>query len=384
VDGIYKMTFNFTLPVNILFGRGRIEELGIETVKLGTRALLVISTGSAKRSGLLERVTRLLTKSGVSVTVFDRVQANPLTTTAYEGVQAAAAANCEVVVGVGGGSIMDAAKAIAFAAVNDGDISDYIFGRKVGLTALPIVLAPTTCGTGSEGNCFAVLTNPDNGDKKSLRCSAITPKASIIDPELMQTLPKRVLAAVGFDALCHCMEAFLSQNGNPVNDALALKGAELVAGSLPRLYASAERSDVILDSAWDDLSLGATLGGVVIGVAGVTAPHGLEHPASGLRNIVHGEGLSALTPVILEQSATFAPAKLEKIAAVLGGTDCVVQIRGLLTALELPTRLSQLGITERDIPWMAENAEKVSAAGLNAHPRVFTRSEIEQLYRDAM
>ena len=106
---------------------------------------------------------------------------------------------------------MDCAKAIAFLAVNDGDVSDYIFGKKSGDKALPLILIPTTCGTGSEGNGFAVLTNPDNGDKKSLRCNAIVAKVSIVDPECMMTMPKSVLASVGFDALCHCMEAYTSR-----------------------------------------------------------------------------------------------------------------------------------------------------------------------------
>ena len=109
------------------------------------------------------------------------------------------------VVAIGGGSIMDCAKAIAFLSINDGDINDYIYNRLQSDKALPLILIPTTCGTGSEGNGFAVLTNPENGDKKSLRCNAIVAKVSIVDPECMMTMPKHVLASVGFDALCHCM-----------------------------------------------------------------------------------------------------------------------------------------------------------------------------------
>ena len=114
--------------------------------------------------------------------LFDKVQQNPLTTTAIEGAQFAKASRCDCVVAIGGGSIMDCAKAIAFLAVNDGDINDYIFGKTASDRALPLILIPTTCGTGSEGNGFAVLTNPENGDKKSLRCNAIVAKVSIVDP----------------------------------------------------------------------------------------------------------------------------------------------------------------------------------------------------------
>ena len=204
------MNFNYNLPVNLVFGRKRTDELGRICSMYGKKALIVTGRNSTKKSGLLDRAVNLLKNKGIQCVVFDKVQQNPLTTTAYEGAEIAKSEKCDVVIGLGGGSIMDAAKAIAFIALNDGDISEYIFGKRVSEKALPIILVPTTCGTGSEGNGFAVLTNPQNGDKKSLRCNAIVAKASIIDPELMMTMPKHILASVGFDALCHNMEEFLS------------------------------------------------------------------------------------------------------------------------------------------------------------------------------
>jgi len=376
------MKFNFNLPVNILFGCGRINELGAVVSKHGKRALLVISSGSAKRSGLLDKAVGLLSDAGVSSVIFDKVSANPTTLTANEAATVAKSEKCDCVVGIGGGSIMDAAKAAAFIAVNDGDVSDYIFGRKSSDLALPLVLVPTTCGTGSEGNGFAVLTNPDTGDKKSLRCNAIVAKASIVDPELMTALPKKVLASVGFDALCHCMEAYISTSGGPLTDALALSGIAAVKNSLTKLYEGS--TDIEL---WEQLTLASTIGGMVIGVAGVTTPHGLEHPASGLKNITHGEGLAALTPVIFERSISSAPEKFRQIAILLGGkdeNDCVALIRELLKELNLNVTLTDLGITEADIPWMTENALKVSAAGISWHPRVFDANEIAELFRASL
>ena len=172
--------------------------------------MIVTGHSSAKKSGLYDKVKDSLKAEGIDSVLFDKVAQNPLTTTAAEGAAFAKDNGCDVVVAIGGGSIMDCAKAIAFLAVNDGDVSDYIFGKKASDTALPIILIPTTCGTGSEGNGIAVLTNPDNGDKKSLRCNAIVAKVSIVDPECMMTMPKHVLASVGFDALCHNMESYLS------------------------------------------------------------------------------------------------------------------------------------------------------------------------------
>lgn len=376
------MNFNYFLPVNIVFGCGRVSETGQLTKPYGTRALIVTGRSSAKKSGLYDRVKDSLRAAGIDSVLFDKVQQNPLTTTAIEGAQFAKASRCDCVVAIGGGSIMDCAKAIAFLAVNDGDINDYIFGKTASDRALPLILIPTTCGTGSEGNGFAVLTNPENGDKKSLRCNAIVAKVSIVDPECMMTMPKKVLAAVGFDALCHCMEAYLSRISQPFTDALSLYAISLLAENLTAVY-----RDSTNRTGWEKISLASTIGGMVINTAGVTLPHGMEHPASGLKDIVHGQGLAALTPVITEASCHGDPVRYGKIAQLLGGKtaeDCAPQLRRLLHSLELTCTLSQLGLSERDIPWMAENCMKVSAAGVANHPVVFTQAEIAALYRKAM
>lgn len=376
------MNFRYYLPVNLVFGSGVVSQAGTLTAQYGKKALLVTGKGSTKKSGLLDTCVSLLRQAGVDSIVFDKVQQNPLTVTAEEGAKLACETGCDVILGVGGGSTMDAAKGIAFLAQNQGDISDYIFARKTSDKALPLILIPTTCGTGSEGNCFAVLSNPETNDKKSLRCNAIIPKVSIIDPELMTTMPKQVLASVGFDALCHNMEAYLSVTGQPMTDMQALEGIRLIGENLPRMYE--DSADLV---AWEKLTWGSTLGGMVINTAGVIAPHGLEHPASGLRDIVHGKGLAALTPWIYEASIKGAPEKFETISKLLGGKnqyDCVDRIRFLLDKIGLSTTLSEQGIREEDIAWMTENSLKVSAVSIKNHPVVFTAEEISEIYHKAL
>ncbi|WP_326974625.1 iron-containing alcohol dehydrogenase [Caproicibacter sp. BJN0012] len=376
------MQFNYYLPVNLIFGSGKIKELGGQVEQYGHKVLIVTGRSSTKKSGLLEKSVALLKEFGVNSVVFDQVEPNPTTTTAYAGVKLAKSEGCDVVVGLGGGSIMDAAKAIAFLSVNEGDISDYIFNRRFSDKALPVILVPTTCGTGSEGNGFAVLTNPENGDKKSLRCNAIVAKASIIDPDLMKTMPKPVLASVGFDALCHNMEGYLSKIGQPMTDIMALEGIRLISESLVKVYEGSGDAE-----AWEKMTFASTLGGIVINTAGVLAPHGMEHPASGLKNIVHGRGLAALTPVVFEESIKGAPGKFAVISKLLGGNDekdCVAQIRKLLTRLDLNVTLSQQGLSENDVDWMAENCLKVSAAGIANNPVVFSLDDIRCIYKKAM
>lgn len=376
------MNFNYYLPVNVVFGCGKVKEVGELAKPYGKKALIVTGKSSAKKSGLYDKVKDSLEAAGIESALFDKVSQNPLTTTAIEGAEFAKETGADVVVAIGGGSIMDCAKSIAFLAVNDGDINDYIFNKKKSDKALPLILIPTTCGTGSEGNGFAVLTNPENGDKKSLRCNAIIAKASIVDPECMMTMPKKVLASVGFDALCHSMEAYTSKISQPFTDALALYAIELIADSLVDLYNGSE--DV---EKWEKITIASTIGGMVINQAGVTLSHGMEHPASGLKDIVHGHGLAALTPVIIEASYQGDEDKFGKISRLLGGTDasdCAQQVKKLLAKIDMTLKLSDLGLSEEDIPWMAENCMKVSAAGVANNPVVFTQEEIAEIYRKAM
>lgn len=375
-------SFQYYLPVNLIFGPGKTELLGEEAVKYGKKIMIVTGKYSTKRSGLLDRAKALLEKAGAEATVFDEAEANPLASTVMRGAKKAKEEGIQVIIGLGGGSIMDCSKAIAFAACNEGDIFDYIYGKRTGTKALPVILVPTTCGTGSEGNSFAVLTDDKTKDKKSLRNNCVIARASIIDPELMKTMPKPVLASVGFDALCHCMEAYLSRSCSLITEVLALEGIRMLGKNLINVYQNYDDME-----GWSNVTLASTLGGMAINQAGVTAPHGLEHPASGLRNITHGRGLASLTPVIYSRSIQSAPVKFARISQLLGGTDekdCVKTIKALLECIELDTDLSREGVKAADVEWMTENSFKVSLASIENHPKVFTREEVREIYIEAM
>jgi len=340
VEAQPAINFNYFLPVNIAFGSGKVLETGELTKPYGKKALIVTGRSSAKKSGLYDKVANSLSKAGIDHVLFDKVAQNPLTTTAMEGAEFAKTNGCDVVVAIGGGSIMDCAKAIAFLSVNDGDINDYIYNKLQSDKALPLILIPTTCGTGSEGNGFAVLT------------------------------------------LCHCMEAYTSKIAQPFTDALSLYAMELIAGNLVKVYKGEGGKE-----AWEKITLASTIGGMVINTAGVTLAHGMEHPASGLKDIVHGQGLAALTPVIVEASHKGNHFKFAKIARIFGGVtaeDLAGKLRSLLKDIDLACTLSDLGLSEEDIPWMAENCMKVSAASVKNNPVVFTQKEIAEIYRKAM
>ena len=387
------MEFSYFLPVNIQFGWNKVDNVAEFAAPYGKKALIVTGRTSAKKSGLYDRVVAKLDAAHIEHVLFDQVDANPLTTTALDGAVLAKSENCDMVIAIGGGSIMDCAKGIAFMAVNDGDINDYIFNRKSSDNALPLIVIPTTCGTGSEGNGFGVLTNPETGDKKSLRCNAIVPKVSIVDPAVMGTMPPHVLASVGFDALCHNIEAYTSKTAQPFTDALSYYAVTLLAQYLVPLYKHVKaiangKPEVLnekqLTKAWESVTLASTIGGMVINTAGVTLAHGMEHPASGLKDITHGVGLAVIEPVVVEYTWSANPDKFGALARIFNhgdGSELGEALRFIVHDLDLTTNLTELGFTKKDIPWLVDNVYVVATGNIANTVAEINRKDIEELYK---
>ena len=387
------MEFSYFLPVNIQFGWNKVDSVAGFAAPYGKKALIVTGRTSAKKSGLYDRVVAKLDAAHIEHVLFDQVDANPLTTTALDGAALAKSESCDMVIAIGGGSIMDCAKGIAFMAVNEGDINDYIFNRKTSDNALPLIVIPTTCGTGSEGNGFGVLTNPETGDKKSLRCNAIVPKVSIVDPAVMGTMPPHVLASVGFDALCHNIEAYTSKTAQPFTDALAHYAVTLLAQYLVPLYkhvkAIANGQEAVLNKkqltkAWESVTLASTIGGMVINTAGVTLGHGMEHPASGLKDITHGVGLAVIEPVVVEYTWSANTEKFNSLARIFNhgdGSELGEALRLMVHELDLTTNLTELGFTKKDIPWLVDNVYVVATGNIANTVAEVSRNDIEVLYK---
>ena len=387
------MEFSYFLPVHIQFGWDKVDSVADFVKPYGNKALIVTGRTSAKKSGLYDRVTAKLDAAHIEHVLFDQVDANPLTTTALDGAALAKSESCDMVIAIGGGSIMDCAKGIAFMSVNEGDINDYIFNRKTSDKALPLIVIPTTCGTGSEGNGFGVLTNPETGDKKSLRCNAIVPKVSIVDPAVMGTMPPHVLASVGFDALCHNIEAYTSKTAQPFTDALAHYAVTLLAQYLVPLYkhvkAMAEGKSAVLNEtqltkAWESVTLASTIGGMVINTAGVTLAHGMEHPASGLKDITHGVGLAVIEPVAVEYTWSANPDKFATLARIFNhgdGSELGEALGLIVHELDLTTNLTELGFTKKDIPWLVDNVYVVATGNIANTVADVSREDIEMLYK---
>ena len=376
------MNFIFNNPTNLFFGSGKINLVGQECKNFGSKALIVTGANSTKKSGLLQKVQDLLAKDGVASIVFDNIPQNPTTDAVMEAAKVARDNACEMVIGLGGGSSLDASKAIAFMAKHEGHVSDYILAKRTSNgTCLPVIAIPTTCGTGSEADCFAVLNDNATNDKRTLRQFITLPKLSIVDPDLMKTMPQSVLRSVMFDAFCHNVEGYISRNASAVSEMFSLKGVELLVHNMPKLLENPNDNE-----AWDAVCLASTFGGFSLQSAGCIAVHGIEHPVSGLRNVIHGKGLAAVICVVLEKTLDVCPERFATLSKIMGGKDehdFIAQVEKIKKSLDLDIKLRDLGVLESDLEWLANNAMQVSKALLSNNPKTFTQEEILEMYKKA-
>lgn len=306
-------TFEFSIPVKIIFGPGKLSETGAQISGLGRKALLV-SDPFFSKNGLAERVRKTASEAGVAITVYDGVVPNPTTDSIDAGAAVCRKAGCDVVVGLGGGSSMDTAKAIAVAATHDGPIWPYAMGEKaVTAATLPIVAITTTSGTGSQCTCFSVITNPKTNQKPGMGSPYILPRAAIVDPELMLSVPKGLTLITGFDVFTHAIEAYTSKAASPLSDIFAEKAITLFAKNFPTAYAKG--TDLEARSA---LAIADTCAGVAICHAVVSLGHVMAHVISGhFHDIAHGDALFTVYRGVLAHNAAALPEKHAWIAGQL-------------------------------------------------------------------
>lgn len=287
-----NMNFNFYNPTNLIFGSGRLNDLGSQKMP-GSKALLLISSGkSVKTYGTLDRVEEQLRKAGVTYVVCDNVHENPSKEIVMEAAAISRENNCDFIVALGGGAVLDSAVAIAAMATNPGDLWDYVSGgtgkgQPLVNAALPIVTIATSSGTGSEINCWGVISNHQTNEKIGFGDPSIVPVLAIVDPELMKTVPPKYTAYQGFDALFHNTEVMISNGINILSETLALSAIENITKYLPR--AVADGNDI---EAREAVAYGSTIAGMTMQLTNTTAQHSMEHAMSAYHhNLPHGAGL---------------------------------------------------------------------------------------------
>lgn len=296
-----RMNFSFYNPTRILFGAGELNNLYKQTMP-GKKALLLISNSkSTKVNGSLDRTIEQLEKAGIEYAIFDKIMENPYKSVIMEGAAFAKENACDFILALGGGAVLDASVAIAAMATNPGDLWDYVFGgtgkaMPLKNPGLPIVTIATTSGTGSEINCWGVISNPDTNEKIGFGAPELVPVLAIVDPELMRTVPAKYTAYQGFDALFHNTEVMISNGVNILSEAIALSAIENITKYLPR--AVRDGNDM---EAREHVAYGSTLAGITMQLTSTTAEHSMEHSMSAYHhNLPHGAGLIMISKAFYE------------------------------------------------------------------------------------
>lgn len=358
------MIIKFHLPTKLIFGSGSLERLGVEARELGQKAILVTGRSSMRRTGVIDKVVHNLRANGVSALVYDRVESNPRVSTVDEGAKLAREEEVELVIGMGGGSTMDAAKGIAVASSGSKSIWDYIVDKtQVEGPVPPIIQVPTVAASGSEANQWAVVTNWEIHEKRTLVSPFAFARVSIIDPTLTITLPKKPTSQAGIDIFAHIVEPYLTATTpTALTDSLLEAQMRLVVEYLPKVLNKLDDIEARSTLSWIAFltcSQFLDLGGGV----GVTPAHTLEHGLSAYFDIAHGDGLAAVLPSWMRY---ILPTKQERLQSlgrnVFGQTDGIEATEQWLEKMDMKLRLRELGIDPKYFEEMATNAVSTSLA----------------------
>jgi alcohol dehydrogenase class IV len=364
--------FDFHLPTKILFGRGRVRDIGSQIPDEARRVLVVTDRGVATRTPALDAVRRGL--EGRDVRVFDGVEENPSLATVEAGTKEARELGAQLIVGLGGGSPMDAAKGIALSATHEGDLRGLLDGGEPSRPALPVIAVSTTSGTGSEVTPYAVFTDPQAGNKVGYGHPSIFPAVAIVDPNLSVSMPETVTLNTGLDVLAHAMEAYLSTTASPLSDTLALEAAGAVLAHLGPAIRKVPGSV-------DMMAYAAMLAGVAITHGSTILPHIMGYPLTVSHNVPHGRASALLLAPVLDflRHAGRVPERIRTIEwlfAPLGG------IPAYLSGLGVSTRLSDYGVREDEF---LDFARKTIVKGdVRITPAEVTAADLAGIYRSAL
>jgi 1,3-propanediol dehydrogenase/alcohol dehydrogenase len=381
-------SFQFYLPTRVYFGKGTIGKVGEEAKKLGKRALVVTGGKSARRMGALQKVEDSLKNMGIKTILFEGVEANPCLETIERAADLTKAKKCQIIVGLGGGSPMDAAKGIAVSSTNPGPFTQYLGRNKLKESPLPVIAIPTTAGTGSEVTPYAVFTTTTRGKrrKKIMADDSIFPKVALVDPELTLSLPSSVTADTGIDALSHAIEGLISKNSQWLSDYLAVRAIKLLSTYLPEVARNPQ--DIEIRSRVLYASL---LAGMVIAQTGTVLVHLMSYRLTSDLNLPHGRACAMLLPWVCEFNLKSSPAKLTSLAKSLGenvenlsqedAVESVVnRIRNLLLHLGLPQDLESRKIEESLIEDFVDEVMQDTRKLAN-NPRKVTLEDVIDIYR---
>ena len=379
---------NFQIKTRIVFGRSGLSKLGELAKESGAKKFLLIGDPALERHGFIQKALASLNEAGMSGQVFQGVEPEPYLDNVEQAADLGRSIEADLVIGLGGGSTMDTAKAAAVLLTNDGKAEDYVGLDKVGLPGAGTIMVPTTAGTGAEVTFTAVFTNRETKAKGGINSPYLYPNIALLDPELTLPLPPGVTAQTGMDAMTHAVESVSSRSSSIFTEALALTAVRLIGDNLRRAVFHGEDIE-----ARENMLMGSLFAGLALADAGVGAAHALAYPLGGFYRIPHGLANAILIPYVMEFNLPAAERSFALIARAMGepvdglpprrAADAAVDsIRTLCEDIGIPSSLAEIGVPGDDIPKLVEGALKVTRPVEN-NPRKLEKEEAQYIYERA-
>lgn len=378
--------FTFSVPQNIIVGKGSLAKLPEVAEKLGGKHGFIISGPHLNKMGIVGSCADALKAKGIESSVFTETEGNPSVETVDKAAEAYKASGADFIVALGGGSPMDVAKAVGVVAKYGGSITEYEGADKVPGDIIPLIAVPTTAGTGSEVTAFSVITDHSRNYKLTVFSYKLIPSYAILDAELLTTAPVSVAAACGIDAMVHALEAYISTAASPFSDAMAEKALELIGANIRRY--TANRSDI---EAAENMLVGSLFAGIAFSWARLGDVHAMSHPVSAFFNVPHGVANAILLPTIVEYNALADHGKYFNIYNYIAKlpaapeeftpdmlVDAIVELND---SLGIPDGLEEVGVTKDKFDAMADDAMKSGNIAVN--PRSTTKKDVLALYEKA-
>jgi len=372
--------WSYYLPTKVIFGRGCSERIsGIVDLFKPKRVMLVTGTKSMRESGVTDRFINCL--KNFQVIVYDKVAGNPTVGIVEDGIQFLMDEECDLVLGLGGGSVIDTAKAISILANNLGPIDEYISNsREIVNRRLPLIAISTTAGTGSEVTQYASIIDEKRKRKISLTHEYIYPDAAIVDPILTVTMPKFVTATTGLDALSQCIEAYWSKLHTPISDIFAIKGIELIFQNLVKAFNYPENIE-----SREKMALASLFSGIAISMAKTTIVHSVSYPLTVHFKIPHGLACSLTLPSFIKYNSKIIKYQISNIAKMIHvntAEEVVKKVEKLISDVELPNRLSHVGIKKEDIEVIVKEGFRPDRSENN--PRKVREDDLKEILENIL
>ena len=379
----------FLSPTKVIFGNGTASLVGKEAAQFSAKKALVVTDKGVVAANLLTGVQDSLKAQKIDFDVFDKVEAEPPTRIINDGARMAVDIGADIIIGVGGGSSLDVAKGVAIMAKSKGKILDYVGTDMVPQRGLPRILLPTTAGTGSEVTRTIVAIDEVANLKIAVHSDCALADVAIVDPMLTLSMPPKVTADTGVDALIHAIETYVAMSATPFSDVLAIEAIRRIAENLPAAYAKAENI-----TARYNMSLGATMAGMAFTGGGLGAVHALSNVMGVKYHLSHGRANAVMLPYVVDYNKIGSLKKYAAIAQAMGedtrgltsyqaAERLVASLFKLLEIVNIPARLSDYGITEADIPSLVEGGMKLSRLFV-PNPRNLTEEDVKKIYTSAL